>query len=261
MAGRFVIATWNVNSIRSRIDIVTGWLKKNSPDVLCMQETKVTDDKFPAAPFNDIGYHVVFSGEKSYNGVAIASREKPENVASGLDVGKELDAARLIRAKIAGIEIVNTYVPQGRDVDSPMFPYKLKWFSRLREFFANHYTPKSKLVWVGDLNVAPTPDDVYDPKGLLGHVCFRPDVTAAFEKVLEWGFVDVFRKHHPEARQYTFFDYRVKDAISRKMGWRVDHILATKPLAGKSVRADIDMSPRLLPKASDHTVMLAEFAL
>ncbi|MHC4662501.1 MAG: exodeoxyribonuclease III [Planctomycetota bacterium] len=262
MGRRFMIATWNVNSVRARIGPVTKWLKEKSPDVLCMQETKVTDDKFPVEPFRDAGYHVAFHGQKSYNGVAIAGREKPRAVSTGLDVGKDKGEARLIRASVGGIDIVNTYIPQGRDIESEHYAYKLKWFARLRKFFEKHYSTRKKLLWVGDLNVAPEPIDVYKPGDKKNHVCYHEGVQKAFRKAFGWGFVDVFRKHRPEPELYSFYDYRVgARGIERKTGWRVDHILATKPLAKKSVSADIDMGPRLGPKPSDHTVLYAEFEI
>ncbi len=254
------IATFNANSIRARMPIVVDWLAKNKPDVLCLQETKVQDEDFPAADFENAGYHVAFKGEKSYNGVAIASREPLKDVAFGLDDGGPPDESRLIRATISGVHIVNTYVPQGREPDSPMYQYKLEWFSRLAAFFAKHYTPQQRVVWCGDLNVAPTGFDVYDPKRLMGHVCFNPEVQEAFRRVVDWGFIDVFRKHRSMAGEYTFFDYRVPNAMKRGMGWRVDHILATRVFAARSLDSYIDLEPRKLPKSSDHTPLVAEFS-
>ncbi len=260
--GGFKIATFNVNSLRSRLHIVIPWLKQHRPNVLCMQETKTPDDRFPVEEFREIGYHVIYRGERGRNGVAIASLEEPVGVFSGLDDGGPPDEDRLIRGVFSGIPVVNTYVPQGQSPDSPMFPYKLEWFQRLREFFSRHFSPDQPLIWCGDLNVAPEEIDVHNPKRLLGHVCFRPEVWEAFQRVKDWGFVDVFRKHHPgEAGQYTFFDYRVPKALERGLGWRVDHILATRPLAEKSVGCWIDLEPRKATKPSDHTPLVAEFDL
>ncbi len=256
------VATFNVNSIRSRLHIVIPWLEKHRPDILCMQETKVADSAFPAGEFHKIGYHVVFRGDKGRNGVAIASLDEPRNVAFGLDDGGPPDEDRLIWGIFSGIPVVNTYVPQGQKPDSPMFPYKLEWFARLKNFFSRHFSPQEPLLWCGDLNVAPEEIDVHNPKRLLGHVCFRPEVWEAFQSVKSWGFVDIFRKHHPgEAGQYTFFDYRVPRAVDRGLGWRVDHILATPPLAEKSLDCWIDMEPRLATKPSDHTPLVARFSL
>ncbi len=260
--GMLKVATYNANSIRSRLELVLGWLEKENPDILCLQETKVQDADFPAMAFLEAGYHVVFRGQKAYAGVAIVSREEPQEVAYGFDDGGEPDEARLIRAVIKGIPVVNTYVPQGRSPDSPQFQYKLEWLERLRALFERHYSPQEPLLWMGDFNVAPEPIDVHDPKRLKNHVDFHPLARAALERIREWGFVDVFRLHHPdEPEQYTFWDYRVRDAVRRKLGWRVDHIWATEPLARKSTGAWIDVEARLMEKPSDHTFLVAEFAL
>ena len=259
--GTFRIATYNVNSIRSRLHIILPWLRENRPDVLCMQETKVADGQFPAAEFNAAGYEVTFRGERQYNGVAIASLQKPEAVRFGLPDGGPADEDRLVAAVFRGIPVVNTYVPQGRERETPHFAYKLAWYGRLRSLLEATYSPKAPLVWCGDLNVAPEAIDVHDPKRLLGHVDFTPEVWEAFAAVRAWGLDDVFRRHHPaEAGRYTFFDYRVPNAVQRGLGWRVDHILATEPLAAKSLCCDIDMNPRLAEKPSDHTVLVADFA-
>jgi exodeoxyribonuclease-3 len=255
------IATFNANSIRSRMDHILAWLRHEKPDVLCLQETKVQDQDFPAEPIQAIGYRVVFRGQKAHAGVAIVSREEPISVSFGLDDEGPADEARLICATLCGLPIVNTYVPQGRDLQSEHFRYKLEWLARLRRGFERHYSPDRPLLWVGDFNVAPEDIDVHDPKGLAKHVDFHPDARAALQIVKDWGFVDVFRQHHPEPGQFTFWDYRVRDALERNIGWRVDHIWATKPLADKSVRAWIDVEARRALKPSDHTFLVAEFAL
>ncbi len=256
----FRVATYNVNSIRSRLHIVIPWLRENRPDVLCLQETKVENAKFPAGAFEEIGYHVAFSGEKRYNGVAIASLEKPEAVASGLDDAEPFDTDRLIRGIFSGVSVLNLYVPQGRDRELPQFQYKIEWFARLRAFLERHYSPDDLLVCCGDLNVAREEIDVHDPRRLMGHVDFTPEVWEAFDLLTSWGLTDLFRKHHPgEAGQFAFFDYRVPAALDRGLGWRVDHIIATHPMVGQSVDCRIDLGPRRAEKPSDHTVMIAEF--
>lgn len=255
------IATFNANSIRARLDIVLAWLKEHQPDVLCIQETKVEDKDFPGLAFTEIGYSVIFRGEKSYNGVAIISKQKPSEIRFGLDDGKQADEPRLACARIGPIYVVNTYVPQGREIDNPMYPYKIEWFRRLKAYFDRHFTPKTKLVWVGDLNVAPDAIDIHNAAEQEDHVCYHVDVRKAFADTLSWGFVDVFRKYHPEPGQYTFFDFRTVNAVKRNMGWRVDHILATPPLAKTSTDCYIDLKPRLLEKPSDHTFLVAEFTV
>ena len=255
------IASFNCNSVRARMPIVLDWLDDQAPDVLALQETKVVDEDFPEEAFEGAGYHVVFRGQKSYNGVALASRSKPKNVRFGLDDREEPDESRLICAVVDGVTIVNTYVPQGREPDSDKFRYKLRWLERLLDYFGRHFTKRKRLVWVGDLNIAPTPIDVYDHKRLLGHVCHCREVFDAFERFLAWGFVDVFRKHHPEPDQYTFFDYRLSGAVERGRGWRVDHVLATPVMARKSTDAYVDLKPRNKERPSDHTPLVVEFGL
>jgi exodeoxyribonuclease-3 len=254
------IGSFNVNSLRSRLPIVLQWLADNQPDILCAQETKVQDADFPTEALDDAGYKYAFKGQKSYNGVAIFSKTEIKNVKFGLD-DETKDEARLIAAEINGIFVVNTYVPQGDSPQSEKFQYKLKWFEQLLKFFKKNFTTNDPVVWVGDLNVAPEPIDVYDPKNLLGHVCFCPEVTKALDKVVQWGFIDVFRMHCKEAGQYTFWDYRLPNSFKRNLGWRLDHILAAKPLAEKCTACYIDKEPRVAKKPSDHTPIVAEFDL
>ncbi len=252
------IASFNVNSIRSRLPVVLDWLIENKPDALCVQETKVQDVDFPAEPFDQAKYNYVFKGQKSYNGVAIFSKNKLKNVRFGLD-DEPKDEPRLIKAEINGITIVNTYIPQGYLPDSDKFQYKLDWFGRLHEYFKKHFKPTDPVVWVGDFNIAPESIDVYDPIGLLGHVCFHPQVQKALKEVMKWGFTDVFRMHNAEPGQYTFWDYRMINSFKRNLGWRLDHIMATKPLAEKCTACYIDKKPRITEKPSDHTPIVAEF--
>ncbi len=254
------IATFNVNSVRARLPLVLDWLTRHRPDVLCLQETKVRDADFPVEPFAGAGYHLAFKGQKGYNGVAVCSTRPLENISFGF-ADNPYDRPRLVRASVAGITIVNTYVPQGYMPDSDRFEYKLRWFDRLADYFDANFKPTDLLLWVGDLNIAPEAIDVYDPKRLLGHVCFHPEVHAALKKLLNWGFVDVFRKHCRQPGHYSFWDYRIPNAVRRNLGWRLDHIMATKPLAEKSITCRIDTAARLAPKPSDHAPVLAEFSL
>lgn len=258
----FKVATYNCNSVRARLELVLDWLAREGPDMLCLQETKVQDTHFPVEGFRELGYHVVYRGQKAYAGVAMVSRDEPQEVSFGLDDGGQPDETRLISVRVRSLGIVTTYVPQGRTADSAHFRYKLMWLARLRAFFERHYTPDQHLLWTGDFNVAPDPMDVYDPKRLKKHVDFHPEARKALENVREWGFVDVFRLHHrAEPEHYTFWDYRVPNALERGMGWRVDHIWATEPLAQKSTNAWIDVDARRAERPSDHTVLVAEFAL
>ncbi|MHC4075742.1 MAG: exodeoxyribonuclease III [Planctomycetota bacterium] len=252
------IASFNVNSIRARLPIVVNWLIENDPDVLFVQETKTQDKDFPCRDFDRIGYKCAFKGQKSYNGVAVFSKSPIEDIKFGFD-DEPTDQPRLAKVQIKGMVIVNTYIPQGYLPDSDKFKYKLNWFDRLGRYFAKNFKPTDPVLWVGDFNIAPEPRDIYDPQGLLGHVCYHPEVQTALRKVAQWGFVDVFRKHCDQPGQYTFWDYRMRGSVKRNLGWRLDHIMATKPLAKKSTTCYIDKKPRLLERPSDHTPIVAEF--
>ncbi|MGD9520095.1 MAG: exodeoxyribonuclease III [Armatimonadota bacterium] len=255
------VATFNANSIRVRLPIVVEWLYRHGPDILCLQETKVQDVDFPVEAFGDLGYHVVFRGQKAYNGVAIASRLRPAAVSFGLDDGETLDETRLIAARFGRLSVVNTYVPQGRDIASEYYQYKLRWFSRLRRYFERHFKTTDLLLWAGDLNVAPEPIDVYDPEAHINHVCYHEDVRRALAQVVDWGFVDLFRLHCQEPGWYTFWDYRMRDALAHNRGWRLDHLMATRKLAYRCTACYIDTAPRAAEKPSDHTFLVAELNL
>lgn len=257
----FKIATFNANSIRTRMPVILDWLAREEPDVLCVQETKVQDKDFPAADIETVGYQVIFRGQKAHAGVAIISREAPEQVGAGFDDGGSPDEPRFLRAVYRGILVLNTYVPQGREPDSEHFQYKLNWFQRLRAFLERHYSPEMPLVWVGDFNVATDDMDVYDPVGLRGHVDFHPDAQAALEEVRRWGFVDVFRQFHPgEPGHFSYWDYRARNPVERGIGWRIDHIWTTPSLAEQATACWIDVEARKGERPSDHTFMVAEFA-
>lgn len=256
------VATFNANSIRMRLPQVLEWLQTHEPDLLAIQETKVQDHEFPKADFEAIGYACAFKGQKSYNGVAILSREPLIDVRCGFTPG-DSEESRLIRGQYHGVTIINTYVPQGRERDSEHYAQKLEWFRRLRRLFDTELTPDSPALWMGDLNVAPDREDVYAPDEIEGHVCFNRELTRVFrEEVCSFGLEDLFRRFHPEPGHYTFFDYRIPASVNRKMGWRIDHILGTRPIAARAVSATIDLEPRKskLFKTSDHTFLMVDFS-
>lgn len=255
----FKIASFNANSVRARLPIILDWLENQKPDVLCLQETKVENHNFPAGDFNAAGYNVIYRGQKSYNGVAIASIHELKELSLDISGFSRPGEARLIAAMVNDINIINTYMPQGRVPDTDEFTYKIKWIRSMREIFNHYYSPDMHLLWTGDFNVAPEPIDVYSPEKLLGHVGYHPVEHEALQFVKDWGFEDVFRRHVPEGGHYTFYDYRVPNGVKRKMGWRIDHIWATRPLAGLSRQSRIDMEPRMKDKPSDHTFIIVEF--
>jgi exodeoxyribonuclease-3 len=254
------IATFNVNSIRKRLTAVIDWLHQYQPDVMCLQETKVQDQDFPVDPLREAGYHVTFRGMKGYNGVATLSRKPPESVMHGLHPGPDNEDVRVLQTVIDGIPIVNTYVPQGNSITSDKYMLKLDWFDRIRRYFEEYLDPAKPAVWLGDLNIAPEPIDVYHPDRRVNDVDFHIDARNAFKLAARWGFVDVFRKLHPDLVQYTYWDY-FRRAFENNWGWRIDHIMATAPLAGLCRAAEVDVAPRRLPGASDHTILWADFAV
>lgn len=261
MQNLITVASFNVNGIRARMPLLRDWLQKARPDILALQETKVSDQEFPFEEIREAGYFCVWSGRKGFNGVAILSLKEISSLQEGFQDGGPEDRDRLILAKTYGIKVLNTYVPQGTAVDSERFQYKLSWFTRLLEFMKGNLDPEVPILWLGDFNVAPEAKDVYDPVSLEGEIGYHPKERDALEKVREWGWVDVFRLHVKEGGHYTFWDYRIPNAVARGLGWRVDHIWATRPLARFSKRAWIDVQTRKAQRPSDHAPILAEFEI
>ena len=253
------IATYNINSVRRRLPLILDWLSSNQPDVMCLQETKVEDKDFPADAFLEAGYHSTFRGMKSYNGVATLSRQQPERVVHGLHEGPDNEDARILQTVIGGIPIVNSYVPQGSSISSEKYAFKLAWFTRSRQYFEEQLDRAKPAIWLGDLNVAPEPIDVYHPDRRVNDPDFHIDARNAFKDALGWGFIDLFRKFHPDRVQYTYWDY-FRSAYQRNFGWRIDHILATPVLAATCKAVDVDVKPREAEGASDHTIVWAEFS-
>ena len=248
------IVSWNVNSIRARLEHLTEYVRKAQPDVLCVQETKVEDGQFPEDLIGDLGYRVIFTGQKTYNGVAILTRMQlgVDDVQKNLDSDGEDAQRRMIACTVDGIRVVNVYVPNGQSVGTPAFSYKLDFLRRLREELASKHTPASELVVCGDFNVAPEPIDVHDPKKWEGKVLFRPDERAAVGRLLEWGMRDSFRaKHAGEAGQFSWWDYRA-GGYRRNQGLRIDLMLVSEGLAPRVADAWIDRWPRELERPSDH---------
>jgi len=256
---KWKIATFNVNGIRSREQVVLSWLDRNKPDVLCLQEIKCQDHEFPVNSLRDMGYEASVCGQKSFHGVAILSVRKPGEIRRGFDKDGSDAEARLIAAKIDGIWIFNTYVPMGRSPDDPAFQIKLDFFAKLKKLFSSEFSPSDPIVWTGDINVAPEELDVFSPKKMEGKIGFHPLEKQALADVASWGFVDLFRKHHPEVRQFTFWDYRLPQSFTRDLGWRLDHIRATEPVAKTSIDCRVDADLRTLPTPSDHVPVWAEF--
>lgn len=253
------LVTWNVNSVRARQERLLAWLARHQPDVVCLQETKVEDPHFPTAAFAELGYSCLVYGQKTYNGVAILSREEAAEVIRGFP-GEAIEGGRrLLTAIIAGVRVVNVYVPNGGEVDLPTYHAKLAWLAALSQWLDDLADPGAELVLCGDFNVAPDDRDVWDPEAWRGRILFSDLEKQALQRLLEWGLVDLVRLHYPEGGVYTWWDYR-KGAFHRGWGLRLDHIFATAPLAARCRRVTVDREERKGEKPSDHAPVIAEFA-
>jgi exodeoxyribonuclease III len=264
------IATWNVNSLKARLDKVTWWLERTRPDVLLMQETKLADADVPAQVFRDVGYELAHHGEGRWNGVAIASRcgltdvvtnfGQPLRPSQTPEVGDDepFAEARMIGATCGGIRVVCAYAPNGRVVDSPFYVAKLAWFARLSRWLADAADPTQPLALGGDLNVAPEDIDVWDPQACHGGTHVSPAEREAFRRLCGWGLIDTYRLHHDEAGRYTWWDYRAGH-FHKNFGMRIDHLLATTAVAGRTVWAEIDREARKgKPIPSDHAPLVID---
>jgi len=252
------LATWNVNSLKVRLQHLLDWLGTHAADVVCLQETKLPDDKFPAAALQEAGYESVFSGQKTYNGVAILTRRA--TVGAATDVQANLpnfqdEQKRLIAATVAGVRVVCCYFPNGQAVGSEKYDYKLRWITALNQWLREELVRWPQLALLGDYNVAPEDRDVHDPKAWEGQVLFSEPEKQAFRELVALGLVDSFRLFEQPDRSYTWWDYRML-AFRRKMGLRIDHILLSKALAARCARCTIDVEPRRLEQPSDHAPVI-----
>jgi len=255
-----LFATWNINSINARLSHIQEFLDNYSPDILCMQETKVVDEKFPRDIFIERGYEIEIYGEKSYNGVAIASKEPIENIVRGFTEEIAAGSKRLIAADIAGIKVLNVYIPNGQAVGSEKYHYKLEWLCALEKHIKDHYSPDDDLIICGDFNIAPEDKDIYKAHEWNGRIMASPVERDHLQKIKDWGFTDIFRRHHDEPGLFTWWDYQA-GAFRRNMGFRIDHIWTSESLAEKCAAAMIAREMRELEKPSDHAPVLAEFEL
>ncbi len=251
------IATWNVNSIRARLDRLLHWLEKAQPDVLCLQELKVTDEAFPSEALQKAGYQAAVFGQKTYNGVAILSREELSEVTRGMPGFDDLQA-RVVAATVRGVRVISAYFPNGEQVGTEKYAYKLAWIERMREYLNQCYSPAQPLALCGDFNVARDERDVAHPAQWGGSVLFHETARDALENLRLWGLIDVVRQQHPEGGIYSWWDYRML-AFPKNNGLRIDYIFATEPLARRCCEAEIDREERKGPKPSDHAPVLAVF--
>jgi exodeoxyribonuclease-3 len=269
-AARMRLATWNVNSLKARLDKVRWWLDRAQPDVLLMQETKLTDAAAPVAEFRDAGYALAHHGQGRWNGVAIASRAGLDDVVTNFgrplapdptpDVGDDvpLAEARMIAATCGGVRVVCIYAPNGRMVDSPFFEAKLAWYDRLAGWLETAADPAGPLVLGGDLNIAPEDRDVWDPAACHGGTHVSPAERAVFARLLGWGLVDAYRARWSLEGRYSWWDYRA-GAFHRNLGMRIDHLLVTPPVAARLAGAEIDREARKgKPVPSDHAPVVID---
>jgi len=253
-----IFATWNVNSITARLPHVLSFLETAAPDFLCLQELKCVEEKFPFAEIEKLGYHALVKGEKTYNGVAILSKgRKAELVANELPGSPEPLQSRLIEAKVEDIYLLNLYVPNGSEVGSNKYEYKLAWFEALLKYLDQKHKTTDKLIVVGDFNIAPEDRDVHKPEEWVGQVLVSEAERALFNRLVAYPLIDSFREFESEKGFYSWWDYRMM-AFRRNNGLRIDHILITTPLRDSLKRCWIDKEPRKLEKPSDHAPVLIE---
>lgn len=253
-----LLATWNINSIRAREERLLAWLDRRQPDVVCLQELKCTEDQFPYDALEAAGYGAAVCGQKTYNGVAILAREPIEDIVTGFGDGGDDTEARVISGTVDGVRIVSVYVVNGKRIDSDKYALKLEWLERLHRFAARHDLSEP-LAICGDYNIAPDERDVEKIDAWAGGVLYNEDLTARFERLLGLGLVDTFRRHHDEGGLYSWWDYRML-AFPKNNGLRIDHNLASEPLASTSTDAWVDRDERKGKKPSDHAPVFTEFA-
>ena len=263
-----LIATWNVNSIRTRLSQTIDWINKVNPDILCLQETKVMDDSFPVEPFEKLGYSVEIFGQKSYNGVAIISKIKAENVQKGFfgcsdssqNIDIFLDQKRLISAYINGIKIINVYVPNGSALGSDKFKYKINWLNCLASFLDEQEKQGDLICLMGDFNIAPSKLDIFDPDKYKGGIMASQLERSALNNVLKGRLIDSFRIFEKNPGHWSWWDYR-NNSYELNKGWRIDHIYISKELSSKLKSCVIDSSPRGNLRPSDHVPVMIDLSL
>lgn len=255
-----LVATFNVNGITSRLPALLQWLQERQPDVTCLQELKAPQEKFPEAELRAAGYHAIWHGQKSWNGVAILARAAPREVRRALPDDDTDEQSRYIEAEVNGLLVACLYLPNGNPAPGPKFDYKLKWLDRLISHAAKLLSSASPVVLAGDFNVIPTELDAYKPERWVDDALFRPETRTAFQRLLAQGWCDALRAMHPDERIYTFWDY-FRNAYQRDAGLRIDHLLLSPTLAGSLKKAEVDRTARGREKPSDHAPVWVELDL
>lgn len=254
------VATWNVNSLNVRLPHVLAWCDAERPDLLALQETKLTDDRFPTDALREAGYHSVYSGQKTYNGVAILSRDEPGRDVVTDVAGLDDPQRRILAATYPKLRLVNLYVVNGKEVGSDKYAYKLDWFDRVSQWIGEELAQHERLVVVGDFNIAPEDRDVHDPEAWREKILCSTPEREALKRLQSLGLHDTFRLFEQEENAFSWWDYR-QAAFRRNMGLRIDLVLASEALAGACRKAWIDVEPRRQDRPSDHTPVIAEFDL
>ncbi|MGH9946564.1 MAG: exodeoxyribonuclease III [Pyrinomonadaceae bacterium] len=254
------IATWNVNSVNVRMPHLLGWLDRVEPDVVCLQETKCVDENFPLEDLENAGYECAFMGQKSYNGVAIISKHPITDVQKGFLDDDDESPKRMIAGTVNGVRIVNTYIPNGTELGTDKFTFKLDWLMRLRSFFDEQCDLGNDVLLCGDFNVAMDNIDVWDVPTWTGKLHFTRTERAAMYNVKQWGFTDLFRKIKGDLQEFSWWNYR-EGAWQRNRGLRIDYVWTSPSLAEKCTDCRIDKSTRSLEKPSDHAPVIAEFII
>lgn len=252
------IVTWNVNSLKVRLPQVIDWLMANQPDMLCLQETKLQDENFPLAEIAAAGYQAAYAGQKTYNGIALLSKQTGSEIVSTIPTLDD-QQKRVLAATYGDVRVICIYVPNGENVESEKYQYKLKWLAALTVWLQDELRKYPKLVLLGDFNIAPEECDVHDPELWRGQVLFSQPEREAFHKLLNLGLVDSFRLFEQPEKSYTWWDYRMM-AFRRNMGMRIDHILLSNELARACTACSIDKATRKLERPSDHAPVVVEFA-
>lgn len=253
------LATWNVNSLAVRLPQLLDWLVAQQPDVLVLQETKLTDDKFPRTDIEAAGYAVQFHGQKTYNGVALLSRSGAVDVVKNIP-GLADEQARVIAATVDGVRCIGGYFPNGQAPDSDKFAYKMRWLDALHDWLAAELTTHAQLVLMGDFNIAPEDRDVYDPVAWAGQIHCTPEERAQFQRLVGLGLVDAFRLFEQPPKSWSWWDYR-NLAFRKNQGLRIDHILVSQELRSRVTACQIDKAPRKNERPSDHAPVLLELGL
>jgi len=253
------LATWNVNSLKVRLPQVLDWLVKHRPEALCLQETKLEDANFPLQAIADAGYQVLYSGQKTYNGVAILSRNPASDAITAIPAFDD-HQKRVLAATVDGVRVICVYVPNGESVESDKYQYKLKWLAALTAWLRDELQRFPRLAVLGDFNIAPEDRDVYDPRAWEGRVLFSRPERDTFRTLLDLGLKDSFRLFDQPEKSFTWWDYRM-NAFRRKMGLRIDHILLSAALAKSCAACTVDVEPRKAERPSDHAPVVATLTL